>query len=94
MAERPRPRHGTIAGHEAHRRAGEKPCDGCRVAWNEYQRAWSATATGQQINRRNASIHARAKTILKRRHPEEFATIVAKLRAAALRDSAPTERAT
>jgi hypothetical protein len=32
------PRHGTIAGQEAHRYAGEKPCEPCRLANVEYQR--------------------------------------------------------
>jgi hypothetical protein len=31
---------GTYAGANAHKRYGEKPCDPCRLATNEYQRAW------------------------------------------------------
>lgn len=31
-------RHGTTAGHKAHRRAKEKPCEPCRRAMNEHKR--------------------------------------------------------
>ena len=33
-------RHGSYAGAQVHYRAGEKPCDLCRGAHNEYQRLW------------------------------------------------------
>jgi hypothetical protein len=29
--------HGTVAGYRRHQRAGEEPCDPCRVAWSDYQ---------------------------------------------------------
>lgn len=31
------PAHGTKAGHKAHRRRGEQPCDECRDAYNAWQ---------------------------------------------------------
>lgn len=34
------PRHGTSAGHYAHRRDGEKSCDLCRAAFTEYVRLY------------------------------------------------------
>lgn len=36
-------RHGTTAGHKAHRRAKEKPCEPCRRAMNEHKRQKRAT---------------------------------------------------
>jgi hypothetical protein len=29
--------HGTVAAYRRHRRAGEAPCEACRVAWSDYQ---------------------------------------------------------
>lgn len=34
--------HGTIAAVTRHRRAGETPCEPCKVAWNTYQREYKA----------------------------------------------------
>ncbi len=34
------PRHGTSAGHYAHRRDGEKSCNPCRAAFTEYLRLY------------------------------------------------------
>ncbi|EMQ98374.1 hypothetical protein ADIAG_02393 [Paeniglutamicibacter gangotriensis Lz1y] len=35
--------HGTIAGRAQHVRRGEMPCDPCRIAFNEYNRQYSAS---------------------------------------------------
>lgn len=32
--------HGTVGGHTRHRRLNEKPCEECRVAFNEYTKAY------------------------------------------------------
>lgn len=40
---RPEPGCGTRNGHMKHRRAGDVPCDPCRQANADYQRAWMRT---------------------------------------------------
>lgn len=32
--------HGTVGGHTRHRRLNEKPCEECRIAFNEYALAY------------------------------------------------------
>lgn len=32
--------HGTVGGHTRHRRLGETPCQECRSAFNEYNKAY------------------------------------------------------
>ena len=32
--------HGTVAGHTRHRRLNEAPCEECRIAFNEYVKAY------------------------------------------------------
>lgn len=34
-----RDRKGTVAGHNRHRRIGERPCQHCRTAWSAYKRS-------------------------------------------------------
>ena len=41
-------RHGTVAGHHRHRRAGEQPCEKCRKAWNQYQLRWYRRRCGTE----------------------------------------------
>jgi hypothetical protein len=36
------PRHGSSAGYYAHKRAGQKPCDGCRQGMRDYELAYKA----------------------------------------------------
>lgn len=38
---------GTQGGYSRHRWRGEEPCDPCRLAWRDYQRAWRE-ATGRR----------------------------------------------
>lgn len=57
-------------------------CDTCVSAWNAYQAEWRRTPKGREYQRRNGRIQARAKAELVRRHREEFAAILAEVRAA------------
>ena len=43
------PRHGTSAGARAHHRAGEKPCDSCRLAANDDRRARRPWTEGVEL---------------------------------------------
>ena len=38
VGRRPTEPCGTVAAYRRHRRAGEQPCDQCRLAWNEKQK--------------------------------------------------------
>ena len=37
-------KRGTVAGRQRHRRAGQKPCEECRIAWTENKREARARA--------------------------------------------------
>lgn len=83
------PRHGTYAGYMAHyREAGvNSVCDPCRQAKNVYQcPAVAAWRDGNPEKQRAIAVTSllrqRALRELGKRHPEEFALIVADLKAA------------
>jgi hypothetical protein len=61
-------RCGTYAGHQAHCKRGEKPCEPCRLARNTY--VASVRDVGQGMARTNA-LH-RVLAEFARRHPEEY----------------------
>lgn len=59
---------GTYAGYSAHYRNGEKPCDPCRLARNDY--VASTRDIRQGMARENARNRALAE--LARRYPDEY----------------------
>lgn len=59
-------RHGTESGYFAHRNAGEKACRACLAAHTEQSGRW-------------ANLRARALTILRQRHLDEYHAIRAEL---------------
>jgi hypothetical protein len=71
--------HGTNAGYDRHRAAGDKPCDACREAHNAYIRQWRATRqspeAGKARNRYEAA-RSRALTRLSRAHREEYEALL------------------
>lgn len=67
------PRHGTYAGGQQHRKAGEKPCEPCRLAFNAYHRQHrkdnpEALRRSQEASRASS----RAAWALVARHFEEY----------------------
>lgn len=75
MATRPN-EHGTNAGYERHRKAGEKPCDDCRRAHNAYTVAWRRQNSGnpeyQAMRNRYDNARARALSRLRQAHLDEY----------------------
>lgn len=75
---------GTYAGYARHHRQGEAPCDPCRDAAREYQRAYRATHSGTtDANRRGNRLRWKAMAELRRRHPGEYMDILFALEAEA-----------
>lgn len=76
---------GTIAAYMRHRKAGQKPCDPCRLAWNTYQNERrqdpDVRAALREQNRPSTTARRRAMAELVRRHRAEFLTILAEERA-------------
>ena len=65
--------HGTGAGYQRHRRAGETPCQECRAARAAYIREYRTRHPHFVVEQReNVAAHGRALTRLKTRHREEF----------------------
>lgn len=67
-------RHGTYAGYQQHRRAGERACDPCMAASREYTRQHRANRDPQKSAREAARSKARQRALwrLTALHPEEF----------------------
>lgn len=63
--------HGTYYGAQQHRKAGEKPCEECRKALDEYQNNYRR-GKGQQSSRLYSRARSRALTRLSKAHPEEY----------------------
>lgn len=65
--------HGTKAGHEAHKRAGEQSCDMCRHAESIYIREWRNRNRDRQQSI-EARQHARERAMRKlaRQYPRKF----------------------
>ena len=51
-------RCGTYANYAAHRRRGERPCDACRAAYNEYNRRYQAGPTRAVFDWAKCGTHA------------------------------------
>lgn len=71
---------GTIRGYGRHKRAGERPCDRCREAMNEYNRArrtaWEENPTTRESDRRRRKARARAWAALAQRHRAEYEALL------------------
>ena len=69
---------GTIAAYTRHRRAGEPPCDACKVAWADYQREYKKAHPENRI-RENQYSAARGRALqqLRREFPKRFNEIFA-----------------
>lgn len=79
--------HGTIAGCTAHRRAGEMPCDPCRVAWNAYQAQYKkAHPENRPRENRYSAARSRALQQLRREYPQRFNELFAAEKQRALSD--------
>lgn len=71
------PRCGTTAGHARHTAAGEKPCDACARAKQEYDADWRSQPENVLRNRLSAKAQARAHNALMRLHKDEYDAIYA-----------------
>ena len=71
------PRHGTPAGYQAHRKAGETPCRTCKDAQNVYMARYRAQR-GRSYEREKATNRARIRALwrLSKLHPAQFAALV------------------
>lgn len=64
------PRHGTYAGHQAHRKEGKQPCKPCREAYSAYMREYRANVNPNWRDQNRA--RSRAVWQLVARHRDEF----------------------
>jgi hypothetical protein len=70
--------HGTIAAYTRHRRAGQAPCDECKVAWANYQREYKkAHPENRSRENRYSAARGRALQQLRREFPKRFNEIFA-----------------
>lgn len=74
---------GYVRGYDAHLRRGEYPCEDCREANAEKQRAWRATKPGKAVVAAESRAVARATTQLRRAHPTDWHLFLAVERQAA-----------
>jgi hypothetical protein len=74
--------HGSYAGYQQHRKAGEGACDACKAAYAAYVREWRAASPTYKVsNARDQRARGRAHRRLKVAHPDEYdALYVAELR--------------
>lgn len=67
---------GTNAAYVRHIKAGEKPCDPCRIAHNTYARSWTSTAPAAARKKakdaRKSTARWAAFRRLAKRYPDEF----------------------
>jgi chromosome condensin MukBEF ATPase and DNA-binding subunit MukB len=89
--------HGTYGGYQRHKKKNEPPCDECKAALADYQRAWRARKGAPQWRERVLTrARSRALTVLSRRHSDELREITheiaAELNAELLAEEAETLR--
>lgn len=65
-------RHGTPSGYRLHQILGERPCDACVRAKQEYDRRRLQASDLQLKNRMRARAQNRAKTRLVHLYPDEY----------------------
>lgn len=71
-------RHGTYTGWSQHQQAGERPCDACFRAKQEYDKRRRSSSNRQIQNRQHARAQGRAARELKDRYPEEYKALYEK----------------
>lgn len=71
--------HGSRGGYYAHRRLGQKPCDECRAAINDYVKEYREK-NGLTRNRAGEKIRRQALAVLRDRHREEYEELVEELK--------------
>lgn len=76
-----RTRHGTNSGWRLHNDRGERPCDPCYRAKEEYDARRRETPQVQQTARANARAQGRATTRLRAMYPEDWARLYAEEKA-------------
>lgn len=64
--------HGTPAGYQAHRKAGEDACSACRTAAAEYAREYRKKPEQRRRASTYNSARSRALTRLAKLHPAQF----------------------
>lgn len=76
---------GTPAAYMRHRKAKQKPCDPCRLAWNEYQcerrQDPDVRASIREQNKPSSKARHRALRRLARLYPADYRAIYAEERA-------------
>lgn len=70
--------HGSNKGYNRHVSAGQKPCDPCRLAHNEYIRDYRAQRRRELADESNRFTAARERALgrLATNHPLEFAALL------------------
>ena len=82
MFEADDPRHGTYAGYTQHKRWRVPPCDACRNAGTEYQRARRAkNPTAREADRAQDRVMAEARRRLINLYPTVYSALLAEVRA-------------
>lgn len=76
--------HGTYSGAQRHRKEGETPCDPCKAAAAEYQRAWRQSAPHDRVR---TSARTKALWRLAALHHDEYMALYAEEARLALRAS-------
>ena len=74
-------RHGTNSGWTKHKKLGERACDACTRAKQEYDKRRKAIPEQTRLNRLNASAQGRAEARLRRMYPEDYAALYAEEKA-------------
>lgn len=84
-------RHGTTSGYKTHQNRGERPCDACVRAKQEYDARWRSGSERTRQSRLLAGAQKRALTRLKNLYPDLYAALYAEEKERGFRDAGDVE---